>query len=908
MKTKLLGLMLLVVACAVRAADVDIPYEEFYLDNGLRVIVHEDRKAPIVAVTIWYHVGSKNEKRGKTGFAHLFEHLMFNGSENHDAEYFEPLEEVGGTSLNGTTDFDRTNYFQTVPATALDRVLWLESDRMGHLLGAIDQDKLDEQRGVVQNEKREGENEPYGKVFGAIVENLFPPDHPYSWEVIGSMEDLDAATLDDVRTWFETYYGPNNATLVLAGDIDAATAREKVERYFGDIPPGPPIVRPQRYIPASVPAKRIVMQDRVPEARVYKVWLGPEWIDDESTLLQLADMVLTSGKNARFYERLVYTDQIATSAGGYVMINEIAGAYVAYGTAGREEDLGKVEQALDEELSRFLAGGPTKQELERAKTEIMASFIRGIERVGGFSGKSNVLAENAVFGGRPDYYKHAIEVLESATPAQVRDVARKWLSGPALTIEVRPFPELTSKAPAADRTQMPTPDSFPQAEFPRFEQRTLPNGMRLIVAERHSVPVVEFRMLIDSGYAADQLAAPGVATMTMSMLDEGTATMDALEISDTLARLGAQLSAGANLDFATVNLSALTENLDASLAVYADVILRPAFAESDLERLRRLQLAAIQQEKNSPIDMALRVVPKLLYGPGHAYSLPMTGSGDEEVVRTLTRDDLVAFHGTWFAPNNATLIVVGDTTMREIAPKLERLFGGWRRADVPSKALPEAPLPETQRVFIVDRPGSPQSIVFATHLIPPKDQATDIAMDAMNDILGGTFVSRINMNLREDKAWAYGASSQIVQTQAQRPFIAYAPVQADKTAESMVEIRNEIAGMAGARPVTPQETAASKRRATLSLPGLWETASAVAGDIAWLVRYRMPDDYWDRYPDLVEALDTAQVADIAARTLAPDRLTWVVVGDRRQIEAPIRALGFGEVTIVDVDGNPVAAQ
>src|SRR5690606_9396858 len=484
------------------------------------------------------------------------------------------------------------------------------------------------------------------------------------------------------------------------------------------------------------------------------------------------------------------------SAGGYTMINEIAGAYIAYGTAGREEDLGEVEQALDEELARFLVDGPTRDELARAKTEIMASFIRGIERVGGFSGKSNVLAENAVYGGRPDYYKHAIEVLENATPAQVRDVARKWLSGPALTIEVRPFPELTSKAPAADRTQMPTPDSFPQAEFPRFEQRTLPNGMRLIVAERHSVPVVEFRMLIDSGYAADQLAAPGVATMTMSMLDEGTATMDALEISDTLARLGAQLSAGANLDFATVNLSALTENLDASLAVYADVILRPAFAESDLERLRRLQLAAIQQEKNSPIDMALRVVPKLLYGPGHAYSLPMTGSGDEEVVRTLTRDDLVAFHGTWFAPNNATLIVVGDTTMREIAPKLERLFGGWRRADVPSKALPEAPLPETQRVFIVDRPGSPQSIVFATHLIPPKDQATDIAMDAMNDILGGTFVSRINMNLREDKAWAYGASSQIVQTQAQRPFIAYAPVQADKTAESMVEIRNEIAGMA----------------------------------------------------------------------------------------------------------------
>jgi zinc protease len=478
-----------------------------------------------------------------------------------------------------------------------------------------------------------------------------------------------------------------------------------------------------------------------------------------------------------------------------------------------------------------------------------------------------------------------------------------------LTIEVRPFSEALSAAPqGADRSRMPTPESFPQAEFPAFEQTVLANGMRLIVAERHSVPVVEFRLLLDSGYAADQFAAPGVATMAMSMLDEGTATMDALEISDTLARLGASLSSGANLDFSTVNLSALKENLDASLGVYADVILRPAFAESDLERLRRLQLASIQQEKNTPMDMALRVVPELLYGPGHAYSLPMTGSGDEEVVRTLTRADLVDFHRTWFAPNNATLVVVGDTTMAEIAPKLERLFGSWRAADVPDKALPNAPLPDAPRVFIVDRPGAPQSIVFASHLVPAKDQATDIAMDAMNDILGGTFVSRINMNLREDKAWAYGARSTIVETQAQRPFIAYAPVQADKTAESMVEIRNEIAGMAGPRPVTPQETAASKQRATLSLPGQWETAGAVAGDIAWLVRFKMPDDYWDRYPALVEALDAAQVDAMADSTLAPDRLTWVVVGDRRLIEAPIRALGFGEVTIIDVDGNPVASR
>ena len=390
---------------AAFAQDPEIPFDEFYLDNGLRVIVHEDRKAPIVAITIWYHVGSKNEVPGKTGFAHLFEHLMFNGSENHNDEYFRPLQEVGATNMNGTTDFDRTNYFQTVPSSAVDLALWLESDRMGHLLGAIDQGKLDEQRGVVQNEKRQGDNAPYGKAFETIITNLFPPGHPYSWEVIGSMEDLNAASLEDVKTWFETYYGPNNATLVLAGDIDVATAREKVERYFGDIPPGPPVTHRQRWIPSGVPSSRIVMQDRVPEARIYKVWLAPEWISDDSTYLQLADLVLTSGKTSRLYQRLVYEDQIATDASAFPMINEIAGAYVVYATAAEGQDLQTVERALDEELARFLAEGPTRAELERAKTEIRAGFIRGVEQVGGFRGKSNILAESAVYGGRPDFYQ-----------------------------------------------------------------------------------------------------------------------------------------------------------------------------------------------------------------------------------------------------------------------------------------------------------------------------------------------------------------------------------------------------------------------------------------------------------------------------------------------------------------------
>jgi len=901
-----LALACLALPAAALAQDPDIPFDEFYLDNGLRVIVHEDRKAPIVAVTIWYHVGSKNEVPGKTGFAHLFEHLMFNGSEHHNDDYFRPLQEVGATSLNGTTDFDRTNYFETVPTSALDLALFLESDRMGHLLGAIDQGKLDEQRGVVQNEKRQGDNEPYGKVFETIFTNLFPPGHPYSWETIGSMADLNAASLDDVKTWFETYYGPNNATLVLAGDIDVATAREKVQRYFGDIPPGPPLTRKQRWIPNVVPASRIVMQDRVPEARIYKIWFAPEWVSDEATYLQLADYVLTSGKTSRLYQRLVYEDQIATDAGAFQIVNEIAGAYVVYATAAADQDLATVERALDEELARFRASGPTKPELERVRTELRSGSIRGVEQVGGFGGKSNILAENAVYGGRPDYYKHSLALLRTATAQQVLATARKWLSGEPLVLEVHPFsPTLAPSGAGVDRSTLPMPRMFTEAPFPQLERATLANGMRLIVAQRHTVPVVQLSLQLNAGYAADQLASPGVATMTMEMLDEGTASMDALAINDRLASLGANLTSGANLDFSVVGLSALKENLDASLAIYADVILNPAFSAAELERLKRLQLAGIEQEKNEPTSLALRLLPELLYGAGHAYALPMTGSGTAEAVSALDRDDLVAYHAAWFKPNNATLIVVGDTTLAEIRPKLEALFARWRSGDVPAKTLPAVPLPERPRVYLVDRPGSEQSVIIAGHLIDKRTQADDIAVDAMNDILGGAFTSRVNMNLREDKGWSYGADTTVVDTQAQRPFLAIAPVQTDKTAEAMREIKRELEEFLSSRAATPAEVATSKRQSTLTLPGRWETGRAVARDIAELVRFGLPDDYWRGYAKLVDELNVADVNATAHRLLKPDRLTWVVVGDLSVIADEVRALGFGDVRVVDADGRPV---
>ena len=890
------------------ASPIDIPYEKFVLDNGLTVIVHEDRKAPIVAVNLWYHVGSKNEKLGKTGFAHLFEHLMFNGSENFDDDYFQALERVGATDLNGTTNVDRTNYFQNVPVNALDLALWMESDRMGHLLGAIDQEKLDEQRGVVQNEKRQGENQPYGKVFTTVVENTYPKGHPYSWSTIGSMEDLNAAELDDVYEWFNTYYGPNNATVVIAGDIDAATAKEKAEKYFGDIQPGPPTAKPDTWIAKMEGEKRMTMQDRVPQARVYKVWNVPEQGSPAMRHLDLVSDVLASGKSSRLYERLVYNDQIATDVGAFVWSKELGSQFFIQATAKPDVDLADVEAAIDEELMRLLEEGITDKELTRVKTQFVAGFIRGAERIGGFGGKSDILAQNEVYQGAPDFYKTTLERVRNATADDLQMAAKKWLSDGVFVLEVHPFPELMATEVAADRSSLPDVASPPNAVFPTVQKTTLKNGLNILLSQRDGVPVVNMRLMIDAGYASDQFASPGTAGLAMNMLDEGTKSKTALEISEELAMLGATLGSFSNLDVSSVQMSALKSELDASMDLYADVILNPAFPEADFNRLKQQTLIGIQREKVTPIQMALRVFPELLFGNDHAYGLPLTGSGTEASVSSLDIKDLENFHKTWFRPNNATLIVVGDISMDELEPKLEARFGKWKKGDVPQKNIRNVAHKPAASVYLMDRPGSEQSIIFAGHVAPPKANENEIAIETMNTILGGAFTSRVNMNLREDKGWSYGAFTFMWDARGQRPFIAYAPVQTDKTKESMQEIKMELDNILAAAPVTADEVDKAQKNQTLTLAGQWETNGAVMGSIAEMVQYGLPDDHFNTYTERVRSLNTNQVNAAAQEVLRPENLVWVVVGDREKIEASVRELGLGEIQLLDSDGKVMESQ
>ncbi len=878
---------------------IQIPHTTFKLANGLTVIVHEDHKAPIVAVNIWYHVGSKNEPVGKTGFAHLFEHLMFNGSENFNDDWFKALEKLGATDMNGTTNEDRTNYFQNVPTAALDQVLWLESDRMGHLVGAIDKAKLDEQRGVVQNEKRQGQNQPYGQVWDVITESTYDRDHPYGHTVIGSMEDLDAASLDDVKTWFKTYYGPANATLVLAGDITPAEARAKVEKYFGDIPSGPPLTRQKIWPAKRTGQQRAEMQDRVPQTRIYKVWNVPAFGDADIDYLDLLSDVMVSDKTSRFYKRLVYTDQTATTVGASVSPGELGSQFMVTITVKPGGDAAKVEAAFEEEFQRLLKDGPTPEEVAKVRTGNLAGFVRGAERIGGFGGKSDILAQNQVFLGDPDAYKTKLDRVRNAKAGDLLAAGRKWLTDGAFTLAVSPFPNYATTATGADRKAMPTVGETKAPAFVPLKRATLSNGVKVILAERHETPMVQFDLLFDAGAAAEAGDKAGLMGLTMGMLSEGTTHRDGLTISRELAQLGAGISGGGALDYSNLSLNTLTTTVDPALAIYADVLRNPAFKPEDLERQKRQRIAAVQQAKQQPNAMASRLLPSLAYGAGSPYGQLTT----EASLASITRDDLVRFQKTWLQPQGATLVVVGDTTLDEIVPKLEAQLGGWSGA--PAKTKSPVTAQATQgAVYLIDKPGAQQSMIMAGNLLAPRNPSDEAAIDTVNALLGGDFVSRLNMNLREDKHWSYGAGSYVRAGRGTRLFVAYAPVQTDKTAESFIEARKELAGIIGEKPVTAGELAKAQNGLILSMPGTWETSGAVGGSITELVNYNLPDSYFDAYPGQVRAvtIDTATAA--ARKAVKPSEMIWVIVGDRAVIEPNLKGLGL-DLKVVDADGKAV---
>ena len=923
-------------ALAAAPDTIDIPFTRFTLPNGLTVVVSEDHKAPVVAVSVWYHIGSADEPAGKTGFAHLFEHLMFQGSENHKDEFFRPFELAGATDQNGTTWYDRTNYFETVPTTALDMTLWMESDRMGHLIGAIGQHELDEQRGVVQNEKRQDENQPYGRVDERVSAMAFPANHPYHHDTIGSMKDLDAASLADVKHWFTTNYGAANVTVALVGDITPEIAKAKMLEYFGDIPAGPPVPRQQPWTAPRTDSTRDTMTDHVAQTRIYRQWNAPWLGDPEETQLELAAAVLGGGKTSRLYERLVYKDKLVDDVSIEVQSFALASMVQLQADVKHGVDPAKVEAAIAEEWARFLKDGPTDDELARVKVSARASFIRHLERV---NGKASILAEGQVYRGDPGAYKTDLAHVETATSASVLAATKKWLAKGDYTLTVTPSPEgadedikdesdiagraaiegrpaavmpaaaeyHTSKSTIARDKGVPKVDAFPDLSFPKLERGKLKNGIEVILAQRHAIPVIQMQLLFDAGYASDQGRGAGTSAFTMAMLDEGTTTLDSLEIARRQERIGAQISAGSGLDTSGVSLSALSSQLAPSLALYADVVRNPAFRDEDIARLRGQWLARIAQEKTQPRGLALRTLPPLLYGEGHAYAIPFTGSGNEQAINALSAKDLRAYVADRLRPDNAKILVAGDTTLEAIIPQLDAALGDWKAPATPlaTKNLTTVATPAKPRVYLVDKPGAQQSLILAGVVAPSTKAKNDLEIQTMNGAFGGTFTSRLNMNLREDKHWAYGAFSFLTNALGQRPFLLYAPVQTDKTAESAAELLRESKEVIGPHPLTSDEIEKVKLGDVRSMPGEYQTTSAVLGALVGIVVYGRPDDYVQTLKPRIEAQTDASVQAAAGEIIKPDALTWVIVGDLKKIEKPVRALNLGEAKVLDAEGKVV---
>ena len=879
------------------ATQVNIPYEMFRLDNGLTVIVHTDHSTPTVFVGMWYGVGSKDEPEGKTGFAHLFEHMMFQGTENREGEYFSPFTDAGATGMNGTTSEDRTNYFATVPTGALDMALWMESDRMSYLLGAVTQEALDEQRGVVQNEKRQGENRPYAKMSDRIRAGLYPVDHPYRHSIIGSMEDLDNASLEDVHEWFNTYYGASNVVLVLAGDITPETAKDKVTHYFGEAPSGVPLVHAKKWIPILTENRKESMYDRVGQIRIARVWALPGLNDRDTTLMYLVNESLVGNKNSPLRKVLVDDLQLATAVRGSAYGRVMSGEYTLTIDLRPGVTAEEVLPIVDRIIAEYLESGPDEQIVENAKLGVNMYMIGALERS---SSVGRVLAEGHLYSDDPMYINRELEWLNAATATELRDTAGRWLTRGYYELTVLPFPDYQTTETVVDRSNIPDVTADANINFPDIASAALDNGMKIVVATRDTLPIVDVSIRIDTGATASPPEAPGLATFAMALMDKGTKKYDLHQIAaaqDKIAMSG-QLQAG--VETSSFDYRILHSHLEPSLDIAAEVLRNPTYPDEELHKLKQRIAAWLATLEKSPSGAARSFFERAVYGVDN----PLGSVWTPELLEQVDRDMLTEFHQQEVAPDNITVFMIGNIGIEEATDAVRRSFGKWKAGSNSARKPIGAAADSTQRVILIDQPEAPQSTIFAGHAIAPYDPELSTELYIMNGVFGGGFEARINMNLREDKHWSYGMSSGIRQNISGDQYIAVSgSVQTDKTMESMQEIMREYEEFVSTRPADEDEVARVKLNRTRSLPGKFATNRGFLASIIASDSYGLPHDYAETRGARIDAVTTEVINECARGVIDPGKLTWVVVGDLAQIEDKVRSLEYGSVEVWDAFGN-----
>jgi len=885
----------------VWGSDITEPkFEKYVLPNGLNVILHEDHTIPMVSVNIWYHVGALNEKPGKTGFAHIFEHMMFQCSQHRPGYFDESIKNIGGEN-NGGTSMDKTEYWENVPSNYLERILWLDADRMGFLLPAMDQQKLDIQKDVIKNERRERyDNQPYGRDYETLQGLLFPKDHPYSRTGIGSMEDIGNATLEDVSEFFHKYYTPNNASLCIAGDFNPMQAKEWVEKYFGPIPSGPPIDRLKSWVPALNGVVRARIDDNVSLPRLYMAWPTPALFYPGDAEFDILASVLASGKSSRLYKTLVYDKQIAQDVNAYQESKEIAGSFNIVVTAKEGQSLENIEKEIDLILKDILTNGITKDEFERARTNWEAGFVRSLQQIGDFYGRAGRLNQYNVQLGDPGKLLWDRNRYSSATPEGVKSYANKYLKldGRAILYN-NPMPGFTASGDSVDMSIEPPAAPEPTFKPPVLQKATLKNGMNVVLVERHDLPLIQCNILFKSGWAADPSDKVGTAGLTAELLTSGTKTKNALQISEEAQRLGANLSSNSGFDNSSVALNVLTKNLDAGLKLMSDVIMNPVFPETELARQKNIRLGRIQQESRQPLTTAIKGYYRQLYGEGHPYGQPMTGSGTAKSVAALTRDDLQKFYQANYLPNNATAIIVGAITLAEAKAKLETAFTGWKEGKLILNEVKQVtPLSKT-KIVIIDKPNAEQSAIVIGNLVTSRNNPDYRPLQVVNSILGANSTARLFMNLRQDKAYTYGSYSFVTGRKTQGALTAYAEVKTAVTKDAIAEMLKEFRGMTGDRPISDDELADGKNYLSKGYSQNFETFYDIAGQIGTMVTYNLPENEWSTYISDINGINGATVAATALKYIKPDAELIVIMGDRQKIEPGLRELNLGDIQILD---------
>jgi len=918
------------------AAVPEIPFEQFRLPNGLDVILHVEHRVPIVHVEVWYKVGSKDEVAGKTGFAHLFEHMMFQGTKHipEDA-YFKYLSQAGASARNGSTSTDRTNYFETLPASQLELGLWLESSRMGFLLDRPSfKETFANQRDVVKNERRQRvENVPLGAVSRLELETLFPVGHPYRHEIIGSMEDLDAASEADLKDFYNRYYAPGNAILLIAGDIDTAITKGLIEKYFGPIAAGPTIQRvPVPAIPQPQAERRLAMEANINLPRGQMDWnTVPAFAPGDADLDILAN-VLGEGRSSRLYQRLVHELKIAQSVSVSHGSRMLGGSFdIAY-SAMQGHTLAEIEKVIDDELAKLRAEPPTPAEVERAKNQIKTELLKGMETLAGLGSR---LLYYDVFAGDAAYVRMDLERYDAATPESLAAWTKKILTKNArLVVQVAPNPKApimgrlinapaptaakplavdagaaTKAAPgkmasrtspdAAFRASLPAPGEKHAFKIPTVKRLRLKNGLPVILAESHKLPLVSVDLVLKTGGSANPKGKAGLATLTANMLDEGTKKRTAPQIASEVAQLGATLTTHATWDATAVSLSVLAENLERALPVWADVLLNPAFAQDDFDRVTSNLLSSLAQRKDYPTMVAGQVYGRAMWGDDHPFGWPDTGT--EASIKKLGPADVKRFYDTFYVPNNAVLVVAGDITEKDLHTKLEPLLAGWKVKKLGAIKVPHVLAPDKPRIVLVDKPGAPQSSIRIG--LPGIERKNPDYYRALvtNMILGGGF-KRLAMNLRETKGWTYGVGSQFDARRATGPWTVSGEFVAAHTADAVEEIVKEIEKLR-AEDVTDKELAETKDEIIGAFPARFATAGQLASQMTALAVYDLPPTELDGFVAKIAAVNKAQVRQMARKYFRPDNLLIVVVGDRTSNEAALRKIA--EVERRDLDGNPI---